>query len=168
MFFCTIGKRLGENDAEYSVKVLYPIDEKRRTMIKNEWEILICLKQKFGDVPMGFGVVEMLDYGDGMWKYDDNQTEIGLCRFTVYTYGMPIFPVLIESLQMNNAKLFFLYITLMTRCLRYLSEEGVFHNNIMPDIFRVSSNHDVFIDSKNEKNKSTFQSCRFSLIFNDQ
>lgn len=108
---------------DHSIKVLYPFEEQRHQQFKNEYTILTTLKKKFNDNPVDYGVVELFDYRDAEWKYDNN-TVIGMCTIVVYTYGKPLYPILTKNLFIKNFKLVFLYFSLM-----------VSSSNVIPYIF---------------------------------
>lgn len=109
----------GLTDKELSIKVLYPFDLQLHKQFENECEILARLQKDFQFNPEDHGVVNLHDFGEAKWQYDDNNP-IGMCTIIVYTYGRPIFPILIESIQANNAKLVLIYFSLMVRKLIFI------------------------------------------------
>lgn len=118
MLFIT-GIKADPSTIDYSIKVLYPIEEKRRSRFKNEWDFLMEYKQKFSH-PMEYGVVDLIDFGVAKWQYD-NKKQIGMCAIVVYTYGQPIYPILMECVKTNNAKLVVLYFAFMVRRSNFIS-----------------------------------------------
>lgn len=101
-------------NSEHTIKLLYPIETDRRDRFQNEIDILTILKEKFQDKLLeNGGIVDLIDSGYAKLEILDEDERLRHCFVIVYTYGIPLFPILRRCVKYNNRKMLFWFFSQM-------------------------------------------------------
>lgn len=145
--------------ADESIKVLYPNQGHREDLLNNEIKILKKLNGIFQDNSEDNGIVRLIDSGIGIWQNVDDAKELpGFCTVIIYTYGEPLFPVLMRLVQSNARQMIFWYFSKMVSAtkfsisiFKYISIEQYYRPKVcIPwnsmEVFCITISNRVFFD----------------------